>query len=131
MKQPVKLPSGRTIDLARCVALLPVADTEYDLVLEGMNNYLRLANTDAVILEDLLAKDSGRATFLNESHLDRERQHQIERNRSAIANFEQIMVARQQEPSDEAAQFFTSFTAIVDAERPLGQKLFTDSEISK
>jgi len=26
MKQPVKLPGGRTIDLARCVALLPVAD---------------------------------------------------------------------------------------------------------
>ena len=37
MKQPVKLPSGRTIDLARCVALLPVADTEYDLVLDGID----------------------------------------------------------------------------------------------
>ena len=96
------------------------------------SSYLRLANSDAMMLENLLAKNLNRSTVFNESNLDRKRQNQIERNRSAMANFEQIMLERQQQvASEEAAQFFVNFTSIVDAERPIGQKLFTNSEIEK
>ena len=121
MLKPIQLPSGKTIDIARCIAIIPTPDTtDSEVILAGTDRQIHLDETDVQTLQQEFHRNKTR-----ERHpikLDRTPEEQIQYHQK-LAKFNE----RWQELAmqDNAEQEFEVFKQIMDAERPSGQKLYS------
>jgi hypothetical protein len=125
MNTPVKLPSGKILNLARFIALLPVTATtnnEYYLILEGYSAPINLESRDADALKQLLK--------LNADISGWDSNDQLRQNQPAIALLAKRIERSQnisQAESLQREQLFEDFKQIIDAERLSGQQLYSQS----
>ena len=121
MLKPIQLPSGKTIDLARCIAIIPTPDTmDSEVILAGTDRQIHLDETDVQTLQQEFQRNKTRERY--PIKLDRTPEEQLQYYQK-IAKFNE----RWQELAmqDCAEQEFEVFKQIMDAERPSGQKLYS------
>jgi hypothetical protein len=135
MNTTVELPSGKILNLARFIALIPVdnaSDNSYELILEGYPTPICVDHKDADMIRQFL--NLGKSTsYANEKPNEKPAWSMEEQLRLNIPKM--IALAKRMERtknmSDEEAQqrqeFFESFKQTVDAQRPTGQKLYSES----
>lgn len=124
MTKTIELSSGKIINLSRFVALIPdnetAEDNEYFLILEGYSQPINLSFQEVTSIKKYLQLDSGKA---HNGTWDRE--EQIRKNQPKLKKLREIIERKKQEqPSAEKAAYFESFKQTIDAERPVGQKLY-------
>jgi hypothetical protein len=126
MSIPIELPSGKLIDLDRCIALIPAEISQgWQLVLEGMNQTLIIDPQDALVIKASISSLTRDLPPHIEPIWDREAQ--ITRNQPAIDKIRSLITKMESsEVSSIAAAEFDRFKEIVDSERPDGQKLYSD-----
>ncbi len=123
MTSTIELPSGKVIDLARFVALLPdekTANNTYSLILEGCEKAIALNPQEAKSIKEHLNLKS------NKNHNGVwDREEQLRKNQPKLKKLREWIDQKKQEstsPEKEAA--FEEFKQTIDAERPVGQKLY-------
>jgi hypothetical protein len=125
MNSTVELPSGKIIDLTRFVALVPDEETtesKYSLILEGSFHQIALSPQEAISIKKYLQ------SVPSQNSTDTwNKEEQIRKNQLAIQLLRQHIERLKKElPSPEREAAFEEFKQIIDAERPLGQKLYQD-----
>ncbi|GJD16158.1 hypothetical protein RIVM261_011140 [Rivularia sp. IAM M-261] len=131
MNSTVELPSGKILNLARFIALIPVdnaKDDSYELILEGYPTPIRVDHKDADIIRQFL--NLGKSTSYANEKPAWSMEEQLRQNVPKMIALAKRM-ERTRNMSDEEAQqrqeFFETFKQTVDAERPSGQKLYSES----
>jgi hypothetical protein len=126
MSIPIELPSGKLIDLDRCIALIPAEVSQgWQLVLDGMTQTLIVDPQDALVIKASISSLTRDLPPHVEPLWDREAQ--ITRNQPAIDKIRSLIAKMESsEVSSIAAAEFDRFKEIVDSERPDGQKLYRD-----
>ena len=123
MTTTIELPSGKIIDLARFVALIPdekATNNEYHLILEGYEKAIALDSQEASSVKEHLKMKS---TQNVNGVWDRE--EQLRKNQPKLKKLREWIDQKKQEstsPEKEAA--FEEFKQTIDAERPVGQNLY-------
>ncbi|BAY12217.1 hypothetical protein [Calothrix sp. NIES-2098] len=131
MTTSIELPTGKILNIARFIALIPVtnsADSSYHLILEGYPHHINLESSDAQALKKFLELDKDNTASTNQTVWDKDKQ--ILKNQRAME-----LLAKRMEHDDnisdseamERQEFFERFKQIMDAERPEGQKLYSES----
>lgn len=131
MNTTVELPSGKILNLARFIALMPIENAKddcYELILEGYATPIRIDRKDADIIKQLL--NLGKSTsYINEKPAW-SMEEQLKQNVPKMIALAKRMERTKNMSDEEAKQrqeFFESFKQTVDAERPSGQKLYSES----
>lgn len=124
MSKTIELSNGKIIDLSRFVALIPNDQTpennQYSLILEGYSQSINLNFQEVTSIKEHLQVDSEKK---HNGTWDRE--EQIRKNQPKLKKLKEIIERKQQEqPSAEKAAYFESFKQTMDAERPVGRKLY-------
>lgn len=131
MNIPIELPSGKILNIARFIALLPVSttiDSSYNLILEGYSAPINLELRDADALKKLLQLDS--KTLVPTDRYEWNLEEQLHQNQRAIQLLAKRIESHQKisiQESLEREQLFDDFKQIIDSQRLPGQKLYTDS----
>nr|MCM0592552.1 hypothetical protein [Gloeotrichia echinulata DEX184] len=130
MKTNVELPSGKILNIARFIALLPVSnalDTGYQLILEGYPTPIDLELSDAQTLKQILKLDQDKIVSNSQSGWDKDKQ--LQKNQRAIELLAE-RIERHKNMSDteslQRQELFDEFKKTVDAQRLPGQKLYSD-----
>ena len=123
MNKAIELPSGKVIDLNRFVALVPnekAANQEYHLILEGCDKAIALDATEATLVKEHLkveSKQNSNGTW--------DREEQLRKNQPKLKKLREWIDSKKQESaSSEKEAAFEEFKQTIDAERPVGQKLY-------
>lgn len=130
MNNPVELPSGKILNIARFIALIPNNNDEnkisYDLIMSGSANPIALEISDVNVLKEILQLEKDKQ--INNISIDEEKEEQLKKNQKAISLLAKRMERHQNmspEESRERAELFESFKETIDAERLPGQKLYS------
>ncbi|MBF2014657.1 MAG: hypothetical protein VKN72_14080 [Nostocales cyanobacterium 94392] len=128
MNTSVELPSGKILNIARFIALLPDDNSNYQLILEGYPNPINIESSDAQTLKQILELAQEKKANPSQSGWDKEQQ--LQKNQKAIALLAK-RIQQHQNMSDEEArereEFFEEFKQIIDEQRSPGQKLYLQS----
>ncbi|MCP6759641.1 MAG: hypothetical protein NHB32_12915 [Fischerella sp. CENA71] len=130
MNIAVELPSGKILNIARFIALIPVTTTSnngYDLILEGYPAPINLESKDGDALKKLLQLDKN---VVNAQKSEWKKEQQLQQNQQALALLAQRMKYHQnmsQAESRQREERFDYFKQIIDAERLPEQKLYSQS----
>jgi hypothetical protein len=130
MNTSIALPSGKILNISRFVALLPPSSTDnqiYHLILEGYPSPIHLELSDVEVLRKNLELEKANIASSNQVGWDREKQ--LQKNQRAMKILaEQIEHYKNISDSEaiERKEFFERFKQTVDAERPEGQKLYSE-----
>ncbi|HEY9798905.1 MAG TPA: hypothetical protein V6D25_00995 [Leptolyngbyaceae cyanobacterium] len=131
MNTTIELPSGKILNITRFIALLPVSsnqESNYHLILEGYPHPIELEFSDAQVLKSKLELDNNHHVHHNQPGWDQEAQ--IRKNQRAMKILAE-RIEKNKNMSDteslERQQFFEQFKKNIDADRPPGQKLYSDS----
>jgi hypothetical protein len=124
--QPIQLPSGKIVDLAKCIAIVPgTSETNSEMILAGTEQQLQIDAADLKILQQKLKSDrtADRERFSGENEqlevADKDREEIAQRLKSFNAKWEKMA-------ADENAECeANALKQIIDAERPSGQKLYS------
>ncbi|MEO0012489.1 MAG: hypothetical protein RLZZ535_878 [Cyanobacteriota bacterium] len=126
MTTTIELPSGKIIDLARFVALLPdekTANNTYSLILEGCEKAIALNPQEAKSIKKHLNLKS------NKNHNGVwDREEQLRKNQPEIELLKKRIARNQlmsEEESDKRTKFLTDFQKTVDEQRVSERKLYT------
>jgi hypothetical protein len=128
---PVQLPSGKILNIARFIALLPVSttiDSSYNLILEGYSAPINLGPRDADALKKLLQLDT--KTLVNTDRYEWNPEEQLHQNQRGIELLAKRIERHQNMSIPESldrGQLFDDFKQTIDSQRLPGQKLYTDS----
>ena len=125
MNSNIELPSGKVLALDRFIALLPSEDTKsdcYSLILEGYSGAIAIDRAEADTIKQHLA--TGSNSHKNCSW-DREEQIRLNQPKLKLLKKRIERLEKEAESSEKEAEF-ESFKEIIDAERPIGQKLYKD-----
>ncbi|XHR84724.1 MAG: hypothetical protein ACFKPT_10730 [Gloeotrichia echinulata GP01] len=131
MKTNVELPSGKILNIAHFIALLPVSnalDTGYQLILEGYPTPIDLELSDAQTLKQILELDQDKIVSNNQSGWDKDKQ--LQKNQRAIQLLAERIARNKnmsESESSERQELFESFKQTIDAQRLPGQKLYSES----
>lgn len=126
---PVELPSGKILNIARFIALIPVnaaSNTSYDLILEGYPTPVNLELRDAQTLKEILLLNKD---LVGVSQSEGDKQKQLQQNQRAMALLQQRIKRHENISEAESIQreeIFNDFKQIVDAQRLPGQKLYSE-----
>ena len=126
---PVELPSGKILNIARFIALIPINtanNISYDLILEGYSAPVNLELQDAQTLKKILFLDKNSVAV---SQSERERQKQLQQNKRAMTLLKERIKRHENISEAESIQreeIFNDFKQIMDAERLPGQKLYSE-----
>jgi hypothetical protein len=127
MNTIAKLPSGKVLDTSRFVALIPLTNTDngsYDLILEGYSTPINIEASDAHALEQLLQSNQTTVKARDAIVYDQE---QLKRNQRPLELLaKRIELHRNMEEAQQRRELFEEFKKIIDAERPSGQKLYSE-----
>ena len=123
MNKTIELPSGKIIDLNRFVALLPDEEAEkqeYHLILEGCEKAIALNSQEATSVKEHLKTKS-----TQNANGTWDREEQLRKNQPKLKNLRKWIDSKKQELSSlEKEAAFEAFKQTIDAERPVGQKLY-------
>ncbi|MEB3182033.1 MAG: hypothetical protein VKL59_23805 [Nostocaceae cyanobacterium] len=130
MNIPVELPSGKIVNIARFIALLPVTsrEREYILILDGYPEPIKLEPKDADALKYFLQLDA--ESVVNTNNLGGEKYKQLQQNKRAIALLGKRIERHKNMSQTESLQrreLFEEFQQTIDAKRLPGQKLYSQS----
>ncbi|WP_310484722.1 hypothetical protein [Chamaesiphon sp. VAR_48_metabat_403] len=125
MLKPIQLPSGKIIDLDKCLAIIPASiSTDSEVVLSGIEHHLQIDSIDLETLQAAIRNQTvtqPRYAFeLRTIDLESQRREQIP---ALLASLRQKRVELSTQPDADIA--FEVFSKIVDAERDAGQKLYS------
>ncbi|MEO1433235.1 MAG: hypothetical protein AAFS12_19035 [Cyanobacteria bacterium J06632_19] len=126
---PVELPSGKILNIARFIALIPINkanNISYDLILEGHSTPVHLESQDGEILKKILFLHKNSVAV---SQSEEERQKQLQQNERAMTLLKQRMKRHENISETESIQreeVFNDFKQIMDTERLPGQKLYSE-----
>ena len=119
MLKPIQLPSGKIIDLDKCLAIVP-SDTSSnsEVVLSGIEHHIQIDSQDLETLRGEINKSrNGSAKYLN---LETTHAERVEKSRKFNEIWDRL-AAR-----DNAEAEAKILMQILDAERPSGQKLYSE-----
>ncbi len=125
----IELPSGKILNIARFIALIPVKttnNTSYDLILEGTLTPLNLELEDAESLKKILLLNED---FVAVNQSEQEIQKQLQQNQRAMSLLKERMKRHENLSEAESIQrqeIFNDFKQIIDAERLPEQKLYSE-----
>lgn len=125
MNTSVELPSGKILNMARFIALLPasnITDSSYQLILEGYPNPINLESSDAETLKKILELDKHTSAW--------DKDKQLQKNQRAIKILEKRIEHFKNIPESEfiaRQELFESFKQTIDSQRSDGQKLYSES----
>ena len=125
MNLKIELPSGKVLALDRFIALLPPEDVEddrYSLILEGYSKAIEIDRAEADMIKQQLAIKSN--SHKNGSW-DREEQIRLNQPKLKLLR-EWIERDKNKQSTPESIAEFEAFKKIIDAERPVGQKLYEE-----
>jgi hypothetical protein len=125
MNKSIELPSGKILNIARFIALLPSEDTtngSYQLILEGYTNPINLESSDAQTLKKILELDKNISVWDKDKQLQKN-QRAIEVLKKRIEHFKSIPESE----SIERQELFESFKQTIDSQRSNEQKLYSES----
>ncbi|MEC4814181.1 MAG: hypothetical protein SAK29_13035 [Scytonema sp. PMC 1069.18] len=130
MNKPVELPSGKILNIARFVALIPNTDDShrmsYDLLISGYSNPISLEASDASALKQILQLEKAKLT--NNTYSDWDKEEQLKKNQKARYLLAKRIERHQnmsEEESKERADLFESFKHSIDLSRLPEQKLYS------
>jgi hypothetical protein len=107
MLQPIQLPSGKIIDLSKCIAVIPGSiSTDSEMILSGTEQQIRIDSIDLQSLQQQLKQP--KIQNKNNFSLDK-----------TPAEWERLAT------DENAKQESDAFKQILDGERPSGQKLYS------
>jgi hypothetical protein len=131
--QPIQLPSGKIVDLSKCIAIVPSAnEIDNEMILAGTEQQIQIDAADLEILQAAIARfgkaDATPTSSKNPKYTIESRNpvEELQRRQQVsewMSGFRQHRANLATLPDAERA--FEVFTKIVDAERPSGQKLYT------
>jgi hypothetical protein len=129
MNIAVELPSGKILNIARFIALIPINtanNISYDLILEGYSSPVNLEVNDAETLKKILFLDK---YLIPVNQSEWEKHKQLQQNQRAIALLQQRIKRHENISETESLQredLFNDFKQVIDAERLPGQKLYSE-----
>jgi hypothetical protein len=131
MTTSIELPSGKILNIARFIALLPVSnttDSRYHLILEGYPQHINLESSDAQALKKFLQLDKENTDTTKQTGWDQEKQ--LQKNQRAMELLAKRMEKHKNMSDAESLQrqeLFEEFKKTVDEQRLPGQKLYSES----
>jgi hypothetical protein len=126
MLKPIQLPSGKIIDLDKCLAIFPSSTTSTDteLVLAGIEHHIPIDSTDAEMLSTVI-----RQQIVSQPRYAFEFRTIVQESQRQEQLSEKLKLLRQKREElshqPDADKVFKMFAEIVDAERTTGQKLYS------
>ncbi|PSB49796.1 hypothetical protein [Chamaesiphon polymorphus] len=126
MLQPIQLPSGKIVDLSKCIAIVPSDNsTDSEMILAGTEQQIQIDSIDLKILQQELKQPNikDRCNF----NLDPKTPQAESEYREELARKLQIFNNRwEQLATDKNADRESDiFKQILDDQRPSGQKLYS------
>jgi hypothetical protein len=117
--KPIQLPSGKIIDLDKCLAIVPSAtSSDSEVVLSGIEHHIQIDSQDLETLRREIGKHKKEETkYLN---LETTLAERVEKSRKFNEIWDRL-AAR-----DNAGAEAKILMQIIDAERPSGQKLYSE-----
>lgn len=129
MNTIAKLPSGKILDISRFIALIPITNMNngsYDLILEGYSAPINIEASDAHTLEQLLQSYQNKYEARDTLKYDQEQLKRNQRPLELLAKRIELHRNMSEEESRQRQELFEEFKKIIDAERPPGQKLYSE-----
>jgi hypothetical protein len=124
MLQLIHLPSGKIVDLSKCIAILPASQsTTSEVIILGTDRQIQIDRADLETLQQEIDLNKNKARFnLEVKTLEEENQH----HQDLAQKLKDFNLRWERLAADEkASQESTAFKQILDAERPSGQKLYS------
>jgi hypothetical protein len=117
--KPIQLPSGKIIDLDKCLAIVPSnTSSNSEVVLSGIEHHLQIDSQDLETLRGEIGKQKNEETkHLNLETTPAER---VEKLRKFNQIWDRLAAM------DNAEAEAKILKEIIDAERPSGQKLYSE-----
>ncbi len=131
MNNSVELPSGKILNIANFIALIPNDDENkisYHLLMSGYTKPIILEASDASALKRILQLE--KAKQANNIYSDWNKEEQLQKNQKAISLLTQRIKRHQNMPEEESkerAELFDSFKHSIDRDRLPGHKLYSQT----
>jgi hypothetical protein len=125
MLNPIQLPSGKIIDLDKCLAVIPASkSTDSEVILSGIEHHIQI---DSIDLEILQAAIQHQTTAKPRYAFEFRTSLQERERRDLVSDRLEALRQKRAELSTQpgAERVFEAFSKIVDAERASGQKLYS------
>jgi hypothetical protein len=125
MLKPIQLPSGKIIDLDKCLAIIPAStSTDSEVVLSGIEHHLRIDSIDLASLNAAIQQQAvSQPRYAFELRTVAQESQRREQVTDKLDNLRQKRSELSTQP--DANRAFEVFSKIVDAERASGQKLYS------
>lgn len=124
MLKPIQLPSGKIIDLDKCLAIVPSAtSSNSEVVLSGIEHHIQIDSQDLETLRGELRQHAGNRQQNRPILLERtetEKKELVEKLQEFNLKWNRLAAM---ENAQEEAEIIRQ---IIDAERPSGQKLYSE-----
>jgi hypothetical protein len=124
--QPIQLPSGKIVDLAKCIAIVPGTNQmDNQMIFAGVEQQIPIDGADLKILQQELKSartDDRQKVALNypdSAVEDNDRAELTQKLKSFNARWEKMAA------DEHAEREANILKQIIDAERPSGQKLYS------
>jgi hypothetical protein len=125
MLNPIQLPSGKIIDLDKCLAIIPTStSTDSEIVLSGVEHHLQIDSIDLESLQTAIRHQAApQPRYAFEFRTIVQESQRREQVPDLLASLRQKRAELSTQPGADRA--FEVFSKIVDAERGAGQKLYS------
>jgi hypothetical protein len=125
MLQPIQLPSGKIIDLSKCIAVIPGSrSTDSEMILSGTEQQIRIDSIDLQSLQQQLKQP--KIQNKNNFSLDKTPVEENEYRQNLVEKLKAFNIQWERLATDQnAKQESDAFKQILDGERPSGQKLYS------
>lgn len=125
MLQPIQLPSGKIIDLSKCIAVIPGSKSvDSEMILSGTEQQIRIDRIDLQSLQQQLKQP--KIQNKNNFSMDKTPAEENEYRQNLSEKLKVFNSQWERLATDEnAKQESDVFKQILDAERPSGQKLYS------
>ena len=125
MLKPIQLPSGKIIDLDKCIAIIPAStSTDSEVVLSGIEHHLHIDSIDLATLNAAIQQQAvSQPRYAFELRTVAQESQRREQVTDKLDNLRQKRAELSTQP--DANRAFEVFSKIVDAERASGQKLYS------
>jgi hypothetical protein len=125
MLNPIQLPSGKIIDLDKCLAIIPAStSTDSEIVLSGVEHHLQIDSIDLETLQAAIRhQTAAQPRYAFEFRTIEKESQRREQIPDLLASLRQKRAELSTQPDADRA--FEVFSKIVDAERGAGQKLYS------
>jgi hypothetical protein len=116
--EPVQLPSGKIVDLGKCLAIVPSSTSpDSELVLSGIEHHIPIEPLDLEFLrQQIVANNAEKVQGIVSSENDRDKAKRIQ---------EFNLIWNELAADDRAEEELGILQQILDEERPIGQKLYS------